>query len=85
MATTFSNKVAILADLYINHKDNQELADFVEYNDLGLPLAYFIYSELVDVNDKNMEYINQTFDLLCNGLEHLDLEKNYSSLQELME
>ncbi len=40
MATTFENKCAILADLWLNYKDNEELEDFVEYNDLGLPLAY---------------------------------------------
>lgn len=84
MATTFENKCAILSDLWLNYKDNEELQDFVEYNDLGLPLAYLIHTELVSVNESGISYVDETFNLLCKGL-GVDLDAEYESLNELME
>ena len=83
MATTFDNKCAILSDLWLNYKDEAELADFVEYNDLGLPLAYLIHTDLVTVNENGISYIDETFDLLCEGV-GVDLDGEYESLNELM-
>ena len=37
--TDFSNKVDILGAFYLTYRDNNELKDFIEFNDLGLPLA----------------------------------------------
>jgi hypothetical protein len=84
MATTFDNKCAILSDLWLNYKDNEELADFVEYNDLGLPLAYLIHTDLVTVNESGISYVDETFNLLCQGL-GVDLDEEYESLNELMD
>ena len=84
MATTFDNKCAILSDLWLNYKDNEELADFVEYNDLGLPLAYLIHTDLVTVNESGISYVDETFNLLCQGL-GVDLDQEYESLNELMD
>lgn len=83
MATTFDNKCAILSDLWLNYKDEAELADFVEYNDLGLPLAYLIHTNLVTVNENGISYIDETFNLLCEGV-GVDLDGEYESLNELM-
>jgi hypothetical protein len=84
MPTNFETKCEILSDLWINYKDNEELEDFVEYNDLGLPLAYLIHTELVTVNETGMPYVDETFNLLCKALD-LDLDGDYTSLNELME
>lgn len=84
MATTFENKCAILSDLWLNYKDNEELQDFVEYNDLGLPLAYLIHTNLVTPTDEGMPYVDETFDLLVSSL-GLDLDAEYESLNQLME
>lgn len=84
MATPFETKCSILSDLWLNYKDNEELADFVEYNDLGLPLAYCIHTNLVNVTDEGIVYVEETFNLLCSGLD-LDLDGDYDSLNELME
>jgi hypothetical protein len=82
MATPFSNKVAILADLWINYRDDEQFQDFIEYNDLGLPLGYLINTELATPTDQGMMYITETFDLLCAALE-LDIDKHYDSLVEM--
>jgi hypothetical protein len=84
MPTNFETKCAILSDLWLNYKDNEELEDFVEYNDLGLPLAYLIHTNLVTVTDEGMPYVDETFNLLCTAL-GLDSDDDYDSLNELME
>lgn len=66
--TSFENKCKILSDLWMNYRDDEGLADFCEYNDIGLPLAYFVVSELVRLNDIAEIYINETFDLFCAAL-----------------
>jgi hypothetical protein len=84
MATNFETKCAILSDLWLNYKDNEELEDFVEYNDLGLPLAYLIHTDLVSVNETGIPYVDETFNLLCAAL-GLDSDDEYDSLNELMQ
>jgi hypothetical protein len=84
MSTSFEVKCEILSDLWLNYKDNEELEDFIEYNDLGLPLAYLIHTNLVTVTDEGMPYVDETFDLLCKGL-GVDLDAEYTSLNELMD
>ena len=84
MPTNFSNKVAILADLWINYRDDEQFEDFISYNDLGLPLGYIVNTELATPTDQGILYINETFDLLCAALE-LYLEKDYESLKQMFE
>jgi len=82
MANDFSNKVSILAELWMNYRDDDQLKDFVEYNDLGLPLAYFIMNELVLPTKQAELYIEETYSLLVASLEADDIE--YESLDELL-
>jgi hypothetical protein len=69
--TTFEGKVAILAELWTDYKDDQEFSEFFSYNDLGLPLAFIIDQKIVPCTPKAQVYIEETFDLL---LEYLELE-----------
>lgn len=84
MPTNFENKVGILADLWINYKSDEEFEDFIEYNDIGLPLAYFIQTELVKPTDTCNMYIEETFVLLCAALE-LNPEGEYETLNEMFD
>ena len=70
-ATTFASKALILGQVWRNHKDADELADFFKYNDLGVPLA-FAYAEGIIHHTPTMEeYVNETFELF---LEELNIE-----------
>ena len=80
----FETKCLILSDLWINYKNDEALEDFVEYNDLGLPLAYFINTELVKPNEEAFPYIDETYDLLVESL-GLDENEEFSSLAEMLE
>jgi hypothetical protein len=79
---TFENKVTILAELWMNYRDDEELQDFVEYNDLGLPLAYFLMNEIVLPTSQSELYINETYDLFIASLQVADRE--WESLDELL-
>jgi hypothetical protein len=84
MATTFSNKCDILAELWLNYKDDEDFAEFVKYNDLGLPLAYVLATEIVEPTPKAEAFVNETFDLLLAGLSTEDTEEGFSSLDDVI-
>lgn len=80
--TDFSNRCNILADLWLNYKNDTEFSDFIEYNDIGLPLAFAISQEIVVASDMATQYINETWDLFLESLGIKDT--GYSSLDELL-
>jgi hypothetical protein len=55
--------------LWIEYKNDTEFADFIEYNDLGLPLAYAISNGIVESTPIAEGFITETFDLFLEGLE----------------
>jgi hypothetical protein len=79
---TFENKITILAELWMNYRDDEELQDFVDYNDLGLPLAYFLMNEIVLPTLQSSVYIDETYNLLIASLTVED--KEWGSLDELL-
>jgi hypothetical protein len=80
--TPFANRAEILADLWLNYRNDNDFADFIEYNDIGLPLAYAISNDIVKTTDLATKFINETFDLFLSGLEIED--NNYETLDDLL-
>jgi hypothetical protein len=80
--TTFDNKTGILADVWLNYRYDEEFADFIEYNDMGLPLAYAINEGIVNTTDLATKFVEETFDLLLAGLEIEDT--GFDNLDDLM-
>jgi hypothetical protein len=67
---SLADKAGILAELWINYRDDEDFADFIEYNDIGLPLAYYVAEGLVkDTSDLGDQYILETFDMFAAALE----------------
>ena len=81
-STPFSDRIAILADLWLNYKDDEEFEDFVSYNDIGLPLAYMLNEGIVQTNEMAERFVNETFDLLLAGLD-LD-DTGFENLDDLL-
>jgi hypothetical protein len=80
--TTFATKCYILAELWMNYRSDEDFEDFVEYNDIGLPLAYVLANEIADGNDESKKFINETFSLL---LEQLEVEdQGFEDFDELL-
>lgn len=68
METSYENKCSILAELWLDYREDEEFKDFVKYNDLGLPLAYSIDEGIVDSTEIAANFVNETFRLLLAGL-----------------
>ena len=66
--TTAENKLKILSEIWLDYRDDDSFAEFVDYNDIGLPLSYFIYTEIVSPSPRADMYISETFDLLLASL-----------------
>jgi hypothetical protein len=66
--TGFSNKCAILGALYANYGNDPEFEDFVEFNDLGLPLAYLSNEGLCELSTDGERYIEETWLLFVKSL-----------------
>jgi hypothetical protein len=80
--TDFTKVCEILGSLYANYKDDDELDDFIAFNDLGLPLAYFASENLCQVSDDGGRYITETWILF---LASLDLEDTgWDSLEQML-
>ena len=81
-ATPFSNRCDILAELWVTYKGDPEFQDFFEYNDLGLPIAYAISTEIVGITPKAEMFIDETWELLLSGLEMED--SGFDSLADIL-
>jgi hypothetical protein len=66
----------------MNHRQDLEMKDFVEYNDLGLPLAYAIAENVVKTTEMAQRFVEETFDLLIAGLGLED--ENWDSLESML-
>lgn len=79
--TTFDSKALILGQVWMQHKTDDEMADFFEYNDIGIPLAFAFAEGIINHTPTLEKYVNETFDLL---LEALELEDSgFDDLQDI--
>lgn len=82
MKTNFKAKCTILADLWLNYRTDQRFGEFIEYNDLGLPLAYAISEKIVEPTDRAKMCVNETWELLLGELSAED--QGFSSFADLL-
>ena len=88
--TDFTSKCEILGKFWSNYQNEKDFQDFMEFNDIGLPLADFVSESLCEVSDDGVRYINETFDLFIASLEIQDtgftnLEDVFIAAGELQE
>jgi hypothetical protein len=81
--TNFSNICLILGELYQDYKEDKQFRDFIEFNDLGLPLAYFQREGLAQVSEDGQKYILETWEIFLKAVEVLDV--GFESLEEVFE
>ena len=63
MTTDFSNQINILGEFYINYREDSELKDFLEFNDIGLPLAYLASEGLCEISDDGKKYVAESWEM----------------------
>lgn len=80
--TPFDTQCEILSELWTKYKFETEFSDFIEYNDLGLPLAFALKEDLVKPTVRSKGLVNETFGLLL-GILQLE-DTGFESLDEML-
>lgn len=81
--TNIEKQCEILANFYLNYKTDGSAKDFIEFNDIGLPLAFLTSEGLCTPTDQAIIYINETFNILLGsmGLE----DTGFDSLEHILD
>ena len=79
--TSFENKCNILADLWMNYRFDKKFEDFVDYNDIGLPLAFMVSEDLVKPGAMAKSMLEESFDVLLAAMKVEDT--GFESLDDL--
>ncbi len=66
---TFERKCSILGEFWYEYRENEDFKPFIKYNDVGLPLAWFIASGIVAPLPMAEDYINETFEMFLKAME----------------
>jgi hypothetical protein len=82
-STSYTDKCSILAELWLNYRSDESFQDFIEYNDLGLPLAYAIDNDIVKSSEMAQRFVEETFDLFMASLSVEDT--GFETLVEVLE
>lgn len=83
MQTNLATQCDILAKVWLENRTDDRFDDFIEYNDLGLPLAYFISNGIVSMTPQAQDIIQETFDSLLTTLEVEDT--GFDGLEGMLE
>lgn len=82
MAVEFADKAGILGQLWIEFRGDEDFSDFVEYNDLGLPMSYMVAEGLIkECSVTGEALIEETFNMFCELLEIT--EDDFDVLEEI--
>ncbi len=83
--TTFESQANILGDFWIDYKNSEKFSDFIQYNDIGLPLAYAVSSGILNpdtIGNIAKGFIEETFALLLEIFETEDT--GFETLDEII-
>lgn len=81
--TPYSKQCEILADLWLDYRDDEQFQDFFDYSDLGVSLAFSISENIVKSTDKAERFVRESFTILLAGLGLEDT--GFDSLDEVLE
>jgi hypothetical protein len=69
MEINFADRCGILGQFWYEYRDDEDLKPFIGYNDVGLPLAWFISTGVVSPLPMAEDYVNETFAMFLDALE----------------
>jgi hypothetical protein len=84
MLDEMNRKIAVLADLYLNYRDENQFKEFADYNDIGLPLAHLVQQRLCTMTKEAEIYVDETYDLLISAM-GVDPELDYQTIDDMLE
>lgn len=66
----FADKAGVIGQLWIEFRNDEDFSSFMEYNDLGCPLAYMVAEGIVkELTPLGDEMINETFNMFLSLIE----------------
>lgn len=83
MAVPVSDKAGMLGQFWMEFRDDETLKPFVDFNDIGLPLSFFISSGIVQETPMAEEYIVETFSNMLIALEITEEEVEEQQIDNL--
>ena len=66
----------------MDYKSDKYFKDFIEYNDIGLPIAFLIDNELVEPSNLATQYVYETWDIFLAALE-IKQDIGWESLEDV--
>jgi hypothetical protein len=86
MEVNFADRCGILGQFWFEFRDDEELKPFIGYNDVGLPLAWFIATGVVKPLPMAEEYVNETFAMFLDAMEITEEDvSEVDNLDDLLE
>ena len=71
----FADKTGILGQLWIDFRDDENFSAFMDYNDIGVPMAYYVAEGLVNgLTDLGKQYVEESIDMMFKLLEITEAE-----------
>jgi hypothetical protein len=80
----FFRRCQILGELWLSYRADEQFKDFIEYNDLGLPLGYAFANGIAKETEIAEKYINETYELLTEALGVSDTT-DFESLEQMLD
>jgi len=84
LSTDYAKQIDILNELWMDFSNEEILQEFIELNDVGLPLACFIANGIVESTPIAEELINETFRSLLDLFE-IGKDTGFKDLGEISE
>jgi len=70
LALNLADKSGIMAELWMNYRDDKNFSDFFGYNDIGLPMSYYLAEGLItELSPLGEQYIMESCDMFLAMLE----------------
>jgi TPR repeat protein len=82
-STTFESKCDILAEVFTDCRNDPDWIDFFDYNDIGLPLAYLLSTDIVKSTPKAQIFVEETFASLLESVGGAE-DTGFESLEEIL-
>jgi hypothetical protein len=60
----FTDKAGLLAEVWVDFREDEQFKPFMEYNDIGVSMAYHIANGLVNPTPKGKAFVEESFDML---------------------
>lgn len=71
----FADKTGILGQLWIDFRDDDNFSAFMDYNDIGVPMAYYLAEGLVSgLTPLGEQYVEESIDMMFKLLEITEAE-----------